>query len=408
MLRHLLKLTWKRKTRNMLLSLEIMLAFAIVFAIAATGVRYWQLYNQPLGFKYADVWAVQLQPPNGNQLGRAEGVHDRFLRALTAIPQVENAALTTFPVFKDANMVSRFSLPDGSRRTRANMAEASDQFWSTMGMKLDAGRWPSRQDEGSDAIATVINRRMADELFPGVSPLGKLIAAESSDPKDASRFRIVGVTEDFRSMGEFMAPRPFMLFRHTQFDGNKMQTTLRLKMQMTLMLKMRPGTPRSFELELQRQLKQVRNDWSYTINPLTELRNSQFEVQLVPLKVLAVIAAFLLAMVGFGLFGVLWQNTTRRIPEIGLRRAMGATAAGIARQIVTEQLMLSSVAMAAGLALLVQLPLTGALGEALNWQVFAGAATLSMAIIYLLSLLCAVYPGWRASRLHPAAALHHE
>jgi putative ABC transport system permease protein len=87
---------------------------------------------------------------------------------------------------------------------------------------------------------------------------------------------------------------------------------------------------------------------------------------------------------------------------------MGATAAGIARQVVTEQLLLSSVAIAAGLALLVQLPLTGALGEALNWQVFAGAAALSMAIIYLLSLLCAVYPGWRASRLDPAAALHHE
>jgi len=400
MLRHLLKLTWKRKTRNMLLSVEIMLAFAIVFAIAATGVRYWQLYSQPLGFQYAGVWAVQLQPPNGNQLGRTEGVHDRFLRALTAMPQVEHAALTTFAMFQDASMVSRIALPDGNRQVRANMAEASDQFWTTMGMKLDAGRWPSEQDEGADAIATVINRRMADELFPGVSPLGKLVAAESSDPRNARRFRIVGVTEDFRSMGEFMSPRPFMLFRHSQLDGNKMQ--------MTLMLKMRPGTPRSFELELQRQLKQVRNDWSYTINPLAELRNSQLEVQLVPLKVLAVIAAFLLAMVGFGLFGVLWQNTTRRIPEIGLRRAMGATAAGIARQIVTEQLLLSSVAIAAGLALLVQLPLTGALGEALNWQVFAGAATLSMAIIYLLSLLCAVYPGWRASRLHPAAALHHE
>jgi putative ABC transport system permease protein len=171
---------------------------------------------------------------------------------------------------------------------------------------------------------------------------------------------------------------------------------------------MRPGTPRSFEQELQRQLKQVRNDWSYTINPLAELRTSQLAEQLVPLKVLALIAAFLLAMVGFGLFGVLWQGTTRRIPEIGLRRAMGATAAGIARQIVAEQLLLSSVAMAAGLALLVQLPLTGALGDALNWQVFAGATALSMGVIYLLSLLCALYPGWRASRLHPAAALHHE
>jgi putative ABC transport system permease protein len=121
-----------------------------------------------------------------------------------------------------------------------------------------------------------------------------------------------------------------------------------------------------------------------------------------------IIAAFMLVMVAFGLFGALWQNTTQRIPEIGLRRAIGATAGEIYRQIVLEQFLLSSVAIVLGLALLVQLPLTRVLGEHLDWAVFAQAAMLSMAVIYLLSLLCALYPGWRASRLSPTEALHHE
>jgi putative ABC transport system permease protein len=121
-----------------------------------------------------------------------------------------------------------------------------------------------------------------------------------------------------------------------------------------------------------------------------------------------VIATFLLLMVAFGLFGVLWQNTTRRIPEIGLRRAIGASAGDIYRQIIAEQFLLSSVAMLVAMLLLVQLPITGALGELLNWQVFLGAAAVSMAAIYLLSLLCSVYPGWRASRLSPTQALHYE
>lgn len=400
MLRHLLQLTWKRKSRNLLLSVEIMLAFLLVFAIAAAGVRYWQLYHQPLGFQYRDVWAVQLQPPNGNQLGRTEGMHEHFVRALQAMPQVESVGITTFPLFQDAAMVSRVALPDDSRSARTNMVEASDQLWATLGMQLAAGRWPAAQDEGADALATVVTRRLAQELFPDRSPLGQLFRAESSDPRNAQRFRVVGVVEDFRSQGEFMAPRPFMLYRYAPHAGNKMQ--------MTLLLKLHPGTARAFEQQLQRQLKQVRNDWSFTINPLAELRASQLTMALVPLKVLAVIAAFLLAMVCFGLFGVLWQNTTRRIPEIGLRRAVGASAADIYRQIVAEQLLLSSLAMAAGLALLVQLPLTGALGEALDWRVFGAGAALSMAVIYLLSLLCSLYPGWRASRLHPAMALHYE
>ena len=116
----------------------------------------------------------------------------------------------------------------------------------------------------------------------------------------------------------------------------------------------------------------------------------------------------MLTMVAFGLFGVLWQNTTRRIPEIGLRRAIGARAGDIYRQIIAEQLLLSSAAIALALVLLVQLPLTGALGSFLGWRLFIAAAGVSTAVIYLISLLCSLYPGWRASRLTPAQALHHE
>jgi putative ABC transport system permease protein len=117
---------------------------------------------------------------------------------------------------------------------------------------------------------------------------------------------------------------------------------------------------------------------------------------------------FLLLMVGFGLFGVLWQNTTLRIPELGLRRAVGATPTQVYGQIVAEQMVLSTLAIVLGLVLLVQLPVTGALGQALNWAVFGAAALLSALLIYLISLLCALYPGWRASRLSPTEALHYE
>jgi putative ABC transport system permease protein len=130
--------------------------------------------------------------------------------------------------------------------------------------------------------------------------------------------------------------------------------------------------------------------------------------QMIPLIILGVIAAFLLVMVAFGLFGVLWQNTTQRIPEIGLRRALGASAGRIYQQIIAEQLLLSSGAMLIALVLLVQLPLTGVFGDSLNWQVFVTAAALSAAVIYLLSLLCSLYPGWRAARLSPTQALHYE
>jgi putative ABC transport system permease protein len=176
----------------------------------------------------------------------------------------------------------------------------------------------------------------------------------------------------------------------------------------TILLKLAPGTARSFETRLHRRLKLIRNDLDYQIEPLADSRKTMMTAQCTPLIVLGVIAAFMMVMVAFGLFGALWQNTTQRIPEIGLRRAVGARVRDIYGQIVAEQLLLSSVAIVLGLVLLVQLPLTGALGESLDWTIFLSAAGLSMFVIYLLSLLCSLYPGWRASRLSPTEALHYE
>ena len=400
MLRHLLKLTWKRKGRHLMLSLEILLAFMLVFAVAATGLRFWQLQRMTLGFKYENVWAVEMLPPEGRDAKLNGPAQARMLQALQALPQVEMAALTDFPMFQNSSWRSEFTPIGEQRNVSSDRLEVSDQFWPALGMKLSAGRWPSEQDEGSDATPAVLNQRMADELFGGKPPLGQEFTESDSKPQEARRFRVVGLIEDFRNRGDFMAPRNFIISRHSLVSG---QSTL-----LTILVRTAPGTPRAFEADLQRQLKLVRNDWGYHINPLTELRSDLLAETLIPLKIMAVIAVFLLLMVCFGLFGVLWQNTTRRIPEIGLRRALGATAGSIYQQIVAEQMLLSTLAMLGGLALLVQLPLTGVLGESLNWPVFGAATALSMGVIYLLSLLCALYPGWRASRLHPAAALHYE
>ena len=159
---------------------------------------------------------------------------------------------------------------------------------------------------------------------------------------------------------------------------------------------------------MRRQLKRVRNDWSYQISPMRDMRDDQLRTATMPLKLLGVLAAFLIFMVAFGLFGVLWQNTTRRVPEIGLRRAVGATAAGLYAQIVTEQALLCLLPIAATLVLLAQLPITGALGESLTWPLFLGAGALAAVVMVLVSVACALYPAWRASRLNPSEALHYE
>jgi putative ABC transport system permease protein len=404
MLRHLLKLTWKRKSRNLMLSLEILLAFAIVFGIAAFGLRNWQLYREPVGFDGADAWSVKMVMGDVPDEAIPAEVYDTLRRSLLDLPEVREVGFAAYSPYTMSTWTTGFKSPQTGADVKTNIFESSDGTAAALGIKLVAGRWFNSQDDGQAVRPVVLNKRMAAAMFPGRQALGQQFAEKAlTDKGDGGTpltYRVVGLVEDFRNKGPLMAPTNFVL---TRFDPHAGKSRTRV-----ILLKVAPGTPRGFETALNRRLKLVRNDWAYEIAPLATMRASLLKEQLIPFIVVAVIAAFMVAMVAFGLFGVLWQNTTRRIPEIGLRRAVGASAGDIYGQIVTEQLLLSSTAMIVGLVLLVQLPLTGALGEGLNWPVFLAAAGLSMAAIYLLSLLCSLYPGWRASRLSPTEALHYE
>jgi putative ABC transport system permease protein len=398
MLRHLLKLTWKRKSRNLMLSLEILIAFAIVFGIAAFALRNWQLYREPIGFDGLDTWSVKMVMGDVPEEAIPADVYDTLRRSLRELPEVREVGFAAYSPYTMSTWSTAFKSPQTGAKVPSNIFESSDGTAAALGIKLIAGRWFNAEDAGQAARPVVLNKRMAAAMFPGRQALGQQFTEQEKD--SVRTFRVVGLVEDFRNKGPLMAPVNFVL---TRFDPLAGKSRVRV-----ILIKVAPGTPRSFETALNRRLKQVRNDWAYEIAPLTAMRASLLKEHLIPFIVVSVIAAFMLAMVAFGLFGVLWQNTTRRIPEIGLRRAVGASAASIYRQIIAEQLLLSSTAMIVALILLVQLPLTGALGEALNWPVFLGAVALSMAVIYLLSLLCSLYPGWRASRLSPTEALHYE
>jgi putative ABC transport system permease protein len=399
MFRHMMKLVWKRKARNLMVSLEILIAFVLVFGAAAFGARMLQLYQMQTGFDYADVWSVRLRAAGHDESTPDPARYDSWKRAVEAMPEVKKAAFSTFSPYRRQIQSTDLLVPGGARVV-VQMLAVSDDYASVMGIRPREGRWFSELDDGAASIAVVINRDLAERLFPGKNAVGREFSDSEPDDKHPRTLKVVGVVDAFRGQGELMTPQLFMFVRFVPVTSkDRVQT---------IMIKTVPGTARAFEADLNRRLKLVKNDMSYEIAPLTDLRHDILKESLIPVVIFGVIAVFMLLMVAFGLFGVLWQTTTQRIPEIGLRRAIGASSAAIYRQIIGEQLLMSSAAMAVALALLVQLPITSAFGASLDWAVFGVATAVSMALIYLLSLACSLYPGWRASRMSPTEALHYE
>jgi putative ABC transport system permease protein len=413
MTRHLLALVWNRKRRNGLLALEIFLSFLVLFGVTFLTLQYYWHWRQPIGFEVEPVWGIELRYPytgplrpdaNGGETAearrRARETLDRVRAALDDLPGIE-ASAASWPSMLYVGGGWSSVIGDPGVFTAVHVV--SDEFLDVLGLRLVAGRWFSREDDGGATQAAVLNVRLAGQLFGDSDPLGRELPPVGGP--GARPLRVVGVIEDFRHEGELEPPRNVTILRLHDGDTPAVLPN-------ALMARVAPGTSARFEETILEALQPVAPDWSFGVQPATSRRENAFRKTAAPLIVVAVLAAFLLLMVALGLSGVLWQSVTMRIQEFGLRRAKGATARAIQRQVVVELLLLTTLAVGVAVALVAQIPALplgetefGALPPAPVWM---ASIAVSAGVIYLLTLLCAWYPSRLATRILPADALHYE
>jgi putative ABC transport system permease protein len=274
--------------------------------------------------------------------------------------------------------------------------EVTDDLKDVLDLDLVRGRWFSKEDNGLNWKPVVINESLARDLLGSVDPIGKNI----SHSDDKLERRVIGVVSEYRRMGELSAPNNQIFFR-TDLNNPKHRPPR------NLLIKMRPGVTPDFEPKLIARLQAVAKDWSFEINTLEDSRDLMMRVFLTPVIVGGTISGFMIIMVVLGLMGVLWQNVTQRTKEIGLRRAKGATAGRIYNQILGELALITTFGVLAGIAVIIQFPLLDLIGS-IGGKVYTISLIISLVLIYLLTLICGVYPARLATRVQPAEALHYE
>jgi len=415
MTRHLLQLVWNRKRQNLLLAVEIFLSFLVLFTVVFFSFAYYSHWRQALGFDISRVWAVAVRfgdsGPAQREGATAEAIAartraaQRFQQIYTALedlPNVEMAA-SSWPSVPYGRGGWSTSIGDPTRaQTAANMA--TDEFDDVLGLDLVAGRWFSHEDDAVRWLPTVINQRMAQELFGDANPLNQELPSLGTLSSNRP-IRVVGVIRDFRQEGELSPPGNYTFLRLRKDDaaGDVLPNGL--------VVRVTAGTTAEFEPVLARTLEGVAPDWTFEIRPLDTERETTLRSWMMPLLTFAIIAGFLLLMVGLGLTGVVWQSVTRRTQEFGLRRAKGATVPNVQRQVLSELLLLTSMAVLLGVALVAQAPVLPLRQMDLPdppATIWLASIAVSVAVIYLLTLLCGWYPSRLATSIQPAEALHYE
>jgi putative ABC transport system permease protein len=124
--------------------------------------------------------------------------------------------------------------------------------------------------------------------------------------------------------------------------------------------------------------------------------------------VMVALASISLLVGWIGIMNIMLANVMERTPEIGLRRAIGATRVDIVRQFVLETTMIAVAGGAIGLAL--GLAMSRGIASFAGWSTIVTGWSLLLAFLVsvVVGLISGVYPAMKAAELDPVQALHYE
>jgi putative ABC transport system permease protein len=283
--------------------------------------------------------------------------------------------------------------PAGRETLRADRAFVGGEFFDAAGMTIVAGRTFNDGDRRDSQAVAVISKAMAGRYWPDGGALGRIL--RRPDPAEPDLV-IVGVTSDInvRSLGE--APRDVVYETYTQGDGLPAASVV-----------VRTATdPAGMLLALaaagQEADPDLRIMQATTMTQHLAMSRLPSQIGAVLLSAFAVMG---MALAAVGVYGTVRHTVAMRTREVGIRMALGADAAGVARLLATHVVRLVLVGSAIGVAaslLAARFLATLLVGVGTFDPVALIGAPL---VLGAAAWLAAYLPARRASRVDPLAAL---
>ena len=263
-----------------------------------------------------------------------------------------------------------------------------------MGVELLEGRDFGTMDVEDSQPVVIVSRALANRFGPNQSPLGQVLIA--GNPPTTQAYTVVGVVENVRhgdlSLGD-LGPQ---MYRPTLQAGGRR----------FFLLTRTSGDPSDLVTGVREALQGVNSNLSYGVRPMNAVvaeNQLQWSISSVFLGIFGVGALMLATL---GIYGLISYSVSQRERELGVRIALGATAAEIRGTVVRDGLRLTVI----GLGLAAALGL-GRLASAILYEVSPyDPVTLAAVMVLFLgvSALASLLPATRASGTDPATVLRAE
>jgi len=294
----------------------------------------------------------------------------------------------------------------GAHASGVTVGGVTHQYPDANSHFVQHGRFFTEGEERHAAPVAVIGEGVREALFPQVDPLGRVLEVNGRP------FRVIGVFED---KGGFLDGGganqalviPMGMFDRIWPDVQKgygcVIATVPWKSEW-LNLAIEQGT------QILRERRGLRFDQPNNFAVLTPDRYVRIFRQVtggISAAMLS-IAAISLVIGGVGVMNIMLMNVTQRTREVGIRKALGARRRDILQQFLTEAMTLTLVGGAAGVLAGMGIARIVAAFSPFPATFSTAAAVAGLAVAALVGLFFGTYPAWRASKLDPIEALHHE
>lgn len=389
------------RLRQGLVAIELALALILLSAFGLLLRSLSALSDVDLGFEPAGILTLKLDLPESRYPDeQSVAFYERLLTRLEALPGAQSAAVAPWlpltPGWSFSFQIVGDPPAPPEARQRANLRMVGGDYFGTLQIRHLAGRLFDRRDHATSPPVILVNQALIDRYFQGRDPLDhelELGYGRNDGPK--AQRRIVGVVGDVHHFGPAGPALPTVYAPQTQIPFDDMAVALRAQ-----------GDPLDLAAAARKLVREL--DPALAVDELKTLEERYSDVlavrRFVP-ALLGVFAALALSLASLGLYAVLSQLVAARTPELGVRRALGASASSIAWLVLGRALSLVSLGIAAGLI--------GAWGstrlvQRLLFGVEPGDPATLLAVAVLLTavaVIACIVPAMRALRVDPVHTL---
>ncbi len=341
-----------------------------------------------------------------DEAGRSQAdqvaLYQRMQAELAGIPGVMEVGIgSTMPLANsfqlEVKAEGRDIAPD-EPMPRADYRTASPEFFRAAGVPVIAGRAFDVTDGQGTAMVVILNKTLADRLFPGLDPIGRRVAWTG----DVLRFipvsgdwrTVVGVVADTKDDGLDGGSRPVLFHPLTQgmFGGG-------------IVIRARGDAATMAPAATQLVRKIAPRAPIENIRTVAELKGERVAPRRLNATLVAAFGALAVLIAAVGIAGVLAFSVSARTREIGIRMSLGADSGRVQRMIISEGGVLLGVGLVLGLvgSLLATRLIQGLLYDVAphDPSTLLGVALLMAAI----GLIACWIPALRAARIDPGVVI---